>query len=77
MQYISHSSKLVERYITSKHFQVDVSGENGEIFPKRICQCCVDLFRYGIAVQVKDAEGKTINKMTLFNLVKSLFISMR
>jgi len=61
----------------SRLHEVDVSGENGEIFPKRICQCCVDLFRYGIAVQVKDAEGKTINKMTLFNLVKSLFISMR
>jgi len=61
----------------SRLHEVDVSGENGEIFPKRICQCCVDLFRYGIAVQVKDAEGKTINKMTLFKLVKSLFISMR
>ena len=77
LECIIRSLAYLEICICFGLLQVDVQGENSEIFPKRCCQGCVDLFRSGIAVQVKNAEGKTVKTMAFFDLVKSLFISMR
>jgi len=67
------------RSFLSRLHEVDVNGENGEIFPKRVCQLCVDLFRSGITVLVKPPEGTSGKQRNIafFDLVKSLFICMR
>lgn len=45
----------------------DTNAENSVIFPKRICQTCVDLFRGGVEVIVKNNMEQ--RNISLFDLV--------
>ena len=58
----AHRSLLIYLHDT------DVDAESSEIFPKRICQTCTDLFKGGVEVIVRNTNLVQRN-IPLFDLV--------